>query len=494
VAGGLRLLIDAMASTDELTAPATSISELAPSIDAGIRRQRPAANRPLVDAVLIVLAFLVEAVAPPGRAHSVDLVWLVLFALCVLSFRYLPATSKRRLKIDALNELRDLVLATTLSAMIVLSIRVVATNDPSVALQTVRLWGLTTGFLIIGSVVLGQAEMRARWRGESAQATLIVGAGQVGRLTARRLLEDPGIGLRPIGFLDGMPGETNGGGEHLPVLGGSGSLDDVINEHRVQHVIFTFSSDPHQVLLGMMKRCHELGVSISVVPRLFEKMTTKIGIDHVGGLPLISIPPFDPAGWQFRFKYLSDRVLAAMLLVIASPVLIVSAVLVRLSLGSPILYRQRRVGLDGQRFEILKFRSMKEADDEGLPRLLPGTAPGGVEGADRRTRIGKIMRRTSLDELPQLVNVLRGEMALVGPRPERPEFAELFEREVYRYGERLRVKSGITGWAQVNGLRGQTSLEDRVEWDNYYIENWSLWLDLKILLLTLRAIIRFAAD
>jgi lipopolysaccharide/colanic/teichoic acid biosynthesis glycosyltransferase len=138
---------------------------------------------------------------------------------------------------------------------------------------------------------------------------------------------------------------------------------------------------------------------------------------------------------------------------------------------------------------------MKDGDDEvGLPRLLPGTAPGGVEGEDRRTRVGRLMRRTSLDELPQLVNVLRGEMSLVGPRPERPEFAELFERDVYRYGERLRVKSGITGWAQVHGLRGQTSLEDRVEWDNYYIENWSFWLDLKILLLTVRAVARFAAD
>jgi lipopolysaccharide/colanic/teichoic acid biosynthesis glycosyltransferase len=138
---------------------------------------------------------------------------------------------------------------------------------------------------------------------------------------------------------------------------------------------------------------------------------------------------------------------------------------------------------------------MQDPDDEGgLPRLLPGTAPGGVEGIDRRTPIGKFMRRTSLDELPQLVNVFRGEMSLVGPRPERPEFAELFEHDVLRYGERLRVKSGITGWAQVNGLRGQTSLHDRVEWDNYYIENWSLWLDLKILLLTVRAMVRFAAD
>jgi exopolysaccharide biosynthesis polyprenyl glycosylphosphotransferase len=484
-----------MTSTDELTAPAASVSEFAPSVDASVGGRRPAVNRPLVDAVLIGLAFLVEAVAPPARTPSVDLVWLVLFGLCVLSVRYLPEGSKRRLRIDVLNELRDLVLATTLAAMIVLSIRIVATNDPSAALQTVRIWGLATGFLLIGSAVLGRAELRARQRGESAQATLIVGAGNVSRLTARRLLEDPGMGLRPIGFLDKTPREWNGKGDDLPVLGASWNLDEVVYQHRIQHVIFTFSSEPHEVLLGMVKRCQDLGISISVIPRFFEKMTTKIAIDHVGGLPLISVPPFDPKGWQFRLKYFSDRVLAGLLLVLASPFLVVCAIAVRLSLGTPIFYRQLRVGLDGERFEMVKFRTMRDADDEGgLPRLLPGTAPGGVEGIDRRTPIGKFMRRASLDELPQLVNVLRGEMSLVGPRPERPEFAELFEHDVLRYGERLRVKSGITGWAQVNGLRGQTSLDDRVEWDNYYIENWSLWLDLKILLLTMRAIVRFAAD
>jgi exopolysaccharide biosynthesis polyprenyl glycosylphosphotransferase len=484
-----------MMSTDELTAPAASVSRLAPSVDAGAGGRRRSANRPLVDAVLIVLAFLVEAVAPPTRLPSVDAVWLVLFAVCVLAFRHLPTASRGRIRVDVLNEMRDLVLATTLAAMIVLSIRVIATNDPSVAVQTMRLWGLATGFLIIGSAVLGQAELRARQRGESARATLIVGAGNVGRLMAKRLLEDPGVGLRPIGFLDTRPFEEHGNGHDLPVLGASWNLDDVVHQHRIQHVIFTFSSEHHEVLLAMVKRCQDLGISISLVPRFFEKMTTKIAIDHVGGLPLISVPLFDPKGWQFRLKYFSDQVLAGLLLVLLSPFLVACAIAVRLSLGTPIFYRQLRVGLDGERFEMVKFRTMQDTDDEGgLPRLLPGTAPGGVEGIDRRTPIGKFMRRTSLDELPQLVNVFRGEMSLVGPRPERPEFAELFEHDVLRYGERLRVKSGITGWAQVNGLRGQTSLDDRVEWDNYYIENWSLWLDLKILLLTVRAMVRFAAD
>jgi lipopolysaccharide/colanic/teichoic acid biosynthesis glycosyltransferase len=165
-------------------------------------------------------------------------------------------------------------------------------------------------------------------------------------------------------------------------------------------------------------------------------------------------------------------------------------VLVRLSSPGPIFFRQPRVGRDGRVFDCLKFRTMREPTDSFADfKLKDGAAPGGVEGADRRTTIGRFLRSTSLDELPQLINVLKGEMSLVGPRPERPVFVELFDMQIRRYGERHRVRAGMTGWAQVHGLRGQTSIADRVEWDNYYIENWSLALDLKILLMTLPAVL-----
>jgi lipopolysaccharide/colanic/teichoic acid biosynthesis glycosyltransferase len=174
------------------------------------------------------------------------------------------------------------------------------------------------------------------------------------------------------------------------------------------------------------------------------------------------------------------------------------------TMGRPVMFRQRRIGMDDREFEIRKFRTMKSegvaVEEAELPATLPEVmlerdlAPGGVETADRRTRFGRFLRRTSMDELPQLFNVLRGEMSLIGPRPERPEFARRFNRAVYRYPDRHRVKSGITGWAQVHGLRGKTSLSDRVEWDNYYIENWSLWLDLKILLMTLFVIFSHDAE
>ena len=227
-----------------------------------------------------------------------------------------------------------------------------------------------------------------------------------------------------------------------------------------------------------------------------------MGYDTVGGLPLLSFTAVDPKGMQFAVKHALDRVLALLMLILFSPLIALAALAVKLSSPGPVLFKQRRVGRDGRVFDFYKFRSMREpdrnaepteADSSALDFLLAGdVAPGGVEGEDRRTAVGRFLRGSSLDELPQLFNVLRGDMSLVGPRPERPEFVELFRNDIIRYGDRHRVRSGITGWAQVHGLRGQTSLAERVEWDNYYIAHWSLGLDLKILALTLVALFRNA--
>ena len=236
-------------------------------------------------------------------------------------------------------------------------------------------------------------------------------------------------------------------------------------------------------------------MAVSFIPRLFEKVPRRLTVEHLGGLPLLTAHRPDPKGWQFAIKYAVDRAVAAFVILLALPVLAAGALAVWRSLGRPILFRQVRVGRDGRPFEMLKFRSMKAADPQEptTPQVeLPAdTAPGGVEGADRRTRVGAFLRATSIDELPQLFNVLKGDMSLIGPRPERPEYVARFEESVHRYAERHRVKAGITGWAQVHGLRGKTSIADRAEWDNYYIENWSLWLDVKIALMTVLAVLPF---
>jgi exopolysaccharide biosynthesis polyprenyl glycosylphosphotransferase len=235
---------------------------------------------------------------------------------------------------------------------------------------------------------------------------------------------------------------------------------------------------------------------------MFDTINDRVRYDTVGGLPLMTFSAVDLKGFEFAVKHALDRVLAATLLIVISPLIIGVALAVRLSSPGPVFFRQRRVGRDGTVFDLFKVRSMRidpaqgpssEEDVTALDFLLNGdTAPGGVEGDDRRTPVGRVLRRFSFDELPQLFNVLKGEMSLVGPRPERPEFVELFRQDIARYGDRHRVRSGITGWAQVHGLRGQTSLAERVEWDNYYIAHWSLGLDVKILALTLVAMFREA--
>lgn len=196
-------------------------------------------------------------------------------------------------------------------------------------------------------------------------------------------------------------------------------------------------------------------------------------------------------GWQLRVKSGADRAFALLAVLALAPLLLLIAMGIRLSSIGPVIFRQRRVGHGGETFVLFKFRTM--AKDLGAVRFTPadGTAPGGIEGVDRCTAVGRWLRTICLDELPQLLNVLRGEMSLIGPRPERPEFVELFAMQVPGYTNRHRVKSGITGWAQVHGLRGQTSIADRVELDNYYIDNWSIGLDLRILALTVVELLRF---
>jgi exopolysaccharide biosynthesis polyprenyl glycosylphosphotransferase len=426
--------------------------------------------------------------SPPGA-------WLAVFAGLVLALLAARGMYGSRLRFEILEELRLIVTATSLAAMGVLTLRELAGEPPDLAAQTIRTWAFASAYLAAGRIALHWSRSQAYRHGESLRPTLIVGAGKVGRLTAKRLLEHPEIGLRPIGFLDKDPLVEEDETLPVPVLGASWDLDRVAAHHDVEQVIVTFSRAPHEVLLRLVNRCEELGLRVAFVPRLFERMTSKLTVEHLGGLPFISARPANPKGVQFAIKYAADRVAAALLLLLTLPVTAVASAAIMLTVGRPLFFRQTRVGRDGRTFEMLKFRTMTPGFEAGdwdaqAHELPPDTAPGGVEGDDRRTGLGRILRRTSIDELPQLVNVLRGEMSLIGPRPERPEFVGLFEQSVYRYTDRHRVKSGITGWAQVNGLRGKTSLSDRVEWDNYYIENWSLWLDVKVLILTALAVIR----
>ena len=454
-----------------------------------------------LDGGMLLVAALASSLG--SRAAGVDAApagWLVLFALLVVAAFAVRGMYRPRLRADILDDLRGVVTSTSLAAMAVLTLRALMTAPADLSAQSLRPWAFATVYLAAGRVALHWSRAQARRHGESLRPTLIVGAGRIGRLMAKRLHSQPELGLRPIGFLDRDPMAAADDEVRLPVLGASWDLERVIAEHDVQQVIVTFSTAPHEVLLRLVQRCEELGVDVAFVPRLFERMSQRLTIDYVGGVPLVVARRPNPKGLRFGIKYAGDRLLAACLLVLASPVMLGAALAVWLSLGRPLFFKQRRMGRDGREFDMLKFRTMNgspeergEADADWARQQLGTEDSGGevpTQAADGRTRVGRILRATSIDELPQLVNVLVGHMSIVGPRPERSNYVRLFEESVYRYGDRHRVKSGITGWSQVNGLRGKTSLADRVEWDNYYIENWSLWLDFKILLLTFVSVFR----
>ncbi len=431
------------------------------------------------DAALLVLAWAVGTVA--AEVHGVA--WPALFALVVLGLSFVRGAYRRKVRLGFLDEARAVASVCLVAIGVVVSARVLVSSPLADDLaQTARLAFVAAIAVTCGRIGLDLRETRARRSELGLVPTLIVGAGRIGRLTAERLLRHPELGFKPVGYLDKdpLPDESRLG---LPVLGASWDLDAVVAEHEIGQVIVTFSTAPNEVLLRLVSRCEELGIGVALVPRLFEKVRERLTIDHVGGLPLITSASTDPHGWQFTVKYALDRTLALALVVLAAPVLAVCAAAVWLSLGRPLLFRQRRVGYDGREFEMLKFRTLRPGGTfPDTPDDLPDdTAPGGFGNAARLTRVGAFLRDTSLDELPQLLNVLKGEMSIVGPRPERPEFVELFEPRIHRYDDRHRVRAGMTGWAQVNGLRGQTSLSDRVEWDNHYIENASLWLDLRIM-------------
>ncbi|MGH2872144.1 MAG: sugar transferase [Solirubrobacteraceae bacterium] len=443
------------------------------------------------DLVVLFAASAAALLATPGQPERwADWSLAVAFPLLVLGLLRARRMPDERLRGTLLDVTAAALGAVSVATMLAITLETASgAHDPLVL--PVRLW--LFGFVYLGTAraTLYSVRAHALRAGGATAPTLIVGAGIVGNHLVRRLLDDVHYGLRPVGFLDSDPLPRTGGRVTVPVLGGPDNLARAIAVTGASHVILAFSTEPDQVLVELVRECEALRVGVSLVPRLYESINERTTLDHVGGLPLLTLQSIDPRGWQFAIKHAIDRTVALVALLIAGPLMLTIAALVKLSSSGPILFRQQRIGRDGHGFDVLKFRTMRVDGGAGKFELGAGMAPGGVEGADRRTPLGRVLRELSLDELPQLLNVLRGDMSLVGPRPERPEYVRRFARDVAKYEDRHRVRSGITGWAQVHGLRGQTSIADRVEWDNWYIQNWSLRLDLRIVLMTIAEILRF---
>jgi exopolysaccharide biosynthesis polyprenyl glycosylphosphotransferase len=445
------------------------------------------------DAFLVAVAVAVTFVRAPG-ADADEATLPLLLAPLMLGTLALAGQYKHDFSLKVIDGVGRVVGATSLAAAAAITAAAAGTTQLESHALVPHTWAAATVLLVTGRVFTNWAERRARAAGVAATPTLIVGAGQIGALVERRLVSEPELGLLPVGYLDADPPSAEDVPlRTAPVLGVPADVGRVAELTGAKHVVIGFTRDPDSQLFDLMRDCEERKLHVSVVPRFFEFVNVHHELEHIGGLPLFSHESTDPKSHTFTVKHGFDRFVAGLMLLVLAPVMLTVAAAVKLSSPGPVLFRQRRIGRDGHDFELLKFRSMRMPDTiatKNTPTLLPtDMAPGGVEGLDRRTRLGAFLRRHSIDELPQLINVLRGDMSLVGPRPERPEFVEIFEQRVRRYDDRHRVKSGITGWAQINGLRGRTSLSDRVELDNHYISNWSLSLDLKILFLTLGAVL-----
>jgi exopolysaccharide biosynthesis polyprenyl glycosylphosphotransferase len=354
-------------------------------------------------------------------------------------------------------------------------------KPPRQVLHAAVLLGCTLLFRRVAYTVVRQA----RCRGLVRHRTLIVGADQVATRLATTLFDHRYYGLDPVGFVDYR--DRDASDDELlpvPVLGDYAELGPIITRYGIRDIIVAFGDVPEYDLVDILRTCDRLDIEVFIVPRLFELHNVNRYTDEVWGVPLTRVRrSVYRSGW-WKVKRLVDIAVSAATLVLISPVLAVCALAVRLEGGPGIIFRQERVGLDGRPFQVLKFRSLKPVDDTESQTMW------NIKHDDRLGRVGRFMRATSLDELPQLWNILRGDMSLVGPRPERPHFVAQFSAHIPRYTARHRVPAGLTGWAQAHGLRGDTSIEDRARFDNYYIENWSPWLDIKIVLRTLGQVFR----
>jgi exopolysaccharide biosynthesis polyprenyl glycosylphosphotransferase len=323
---------------------------------------------------------------------------------------------------------------------------------------------------------------RLRARGVASDRLVIVGAGQTGRLVLDKIRRSPQLGYDVVGFVrhtaqkEPLPAEIDG----VPLLGMSDELSDIVEAHTVDEIIVALSGTPHEEILDLLYSVIDSPVSIRVYPDSFRLLTTdSISIADLNGLPTVSLRTIGLRPIDRAIKRVVDVIVSVSVLVLFSPLMLLIALLVKLTSAGPVFYVQERVGQDGRAFQLLKFRSMPVDAEAATGPVFTG------KNDPRPTRVGRIIRRYSLDELPQFINVLLGDMSVVGPRPERPFFVEQFSQKIPAYMARHHEKSGITGWAQVNGLRGDTSIEERTRYDLYYVENWSLLFDIKIMVKTL---------
>lgn len=338
-------------------------------------------------------------------------------------------------------------------------------------------------FISAGRYLVMEFEQWWYRSGHDLRQVVLVGTNSTARRVYDAISSKPGLGYIVEGYFS-VDGEGAMKGADAKLVGSVVEVPTFAAEHSTDIILVALDSKDHPVLFDLVRRCEGMNTEIMMVPDLLEMMTSQVRIKELEGIPFIRIKTTPMGTWNQILKRSFDLVVAATVLVIISPIFLLLAFLIKTTSKGPVFFVQERIGLDGNSFRVIKFRSMRVDAEEA-------TGPVWAQKADPRTTpIGKFLRRFSLDELPQLLNVIGGEMSLVGPRPERPHFVEQFKKDVPKYLDRHRVKTGMTGWAQVNGLRGaDASIEERTKFDVYYVENWSLVFDIKIIFKTIRAVL-----
>jgi Undecaprenyl-phosphate glucose phosphotransferase len=420
--------------------------------------------------------------APPLRGYVFASFFVI--AVWLLLFNSRKMYGLRR-NVNLSDELINVFKVVSLGMLLVMSAAFFYRTFSYSRVVIVLVWVFAIGGVFLGRVLMMMLERKAYRHGRHLQQAVIIGGETLADQVYSRLHQHLSFGITIKGYFADAAAE--GGSLASAVrLGAIADVPEFLRTSDTSLAFIALPSQNHQQLFNLISECEGINLEFMMVPDLLDVMTSQVRLRDIEGIPFLRLKSIPLTTWGRVTKRAFDLAISSLILLALSPLYAILALIIRLDSRGPVLFRQRRVGLDGKEFTMLKFRSMVAgAEKQDVAAGL------GVRNDARRTRVGRFLRQTSLDELPQLWNVLRGDMSLVGPRPERTHVVKKFGDVVPKYLDRHRVKTGLTGWAQVNGLRGDTSIDERVKYDLYYMENWSLAFDIRILLRTLKAVITF---
>jgi exopolysaccharide biosynthesis polyprenyl glycosylphosphotransferase len=463
--------------------------QLNPALDRRVRGLLHSAL-PLIDGAALSLGFLLGYVArarlplpalpvnPPPFTNYVPM--MIVHVISILVVFYFARLYHMRRAVSRIDEAYAIAQNVSIGTFLAVAFETLAFKNSALELDYPRgvviyAWLFGIALTILGRAVHRFTTIHLREAGVGRDNVLIIGSGEVARTIAEKIRWSSHLGYNIVGAVNGAPGQKVG---DVPIIGTTGQLPELIDEYEVDEVIIALPEASHRELVQLVSKCQRGRVNIKVYPDIFAYMTGGLTVDDLNGMPMLSVRDVALRGWKLSLKRGMDIVVSFFGLVLLSPLLVLTALAIKLESSGPVFFCQERMGLDGHPFSVIKFRSMRQDAEKSGPGWTQ-------EGDPRVTRIGRFMRKTNWDELPQLINVFYGQMSLVGPRPEQVYYVQRFREYIPRYMERHREKAGMTGWAQVNGLRGDTSILERTKYDLWYVENWSLWLDIKIVIRTI---------